>query len=247
MPRRMLSESDAVLVFVAVALSVGGYALGRAVARPVERAQTAVVDRLAAPVSMPPLPAPPHYPLSTPSVMSSPSGTVGGARFVADEAAPLGEPGLPVAALVPRGTEWRCLVFSLPGTGTGTGTASTAEWECSEGAADTTGQTTSLRVLLAPCPPPCDAEARARLRPSFVDRPARAVDDSTWLADLLSPTDSMGRRTLHLMMEHVWAAPPGLLGPGSPAQTLYVAARVANWPDDRPTAEKIINSLRGQM
>ncbi|MET7958977.1 hypothetical protein [Micromonospora zamorensis] len=245
MPRRMLSESDAVLVFVAVALSVGGYALGRAVARPVERAQTAVVDRLAAPVSMPSLPAPPHYPLSTPSATSSPAGTVGGARFVADEAAPLGEPGLPVAALVPRGTEWRCLVFSLPGTGAGT--ASTAEWECSERAADTTGQTTSLRVLLAPCPPPCDAEARARLRPSFVDRPARAVDDSTWLADLLSPTDSMGRRTLHLMMEHVWAAPPGLLGPGSPAQTLYVAARVANWPDDRPTAEKIINSLRGQM
>ncbi|TQJ22878.1 hypothetical protein FBZ33_3139 [Micromonospora sp. A202] len=244
MPRRMLSESNAVLVVVAVALSVGGYALGRVVAGPVERAQTAVVDRFAAPVSMPPLPASPHYPLSTPRAMSSPSGgTLGGASFVADEAVPLGEPGLPVEALVPRGTEWRCLVFSLPGTGT----ASTAEWECSEGAADTTGQTTSLRVLLAPCPPPCDAEARARLRPPFVDPSAWAVDDSTWLADLLSPPDWMGRRTLHLMMEHVWAAPPGSLGPGSPAQTLYVAARVENWPDDRPAAEKVINGLHGQM
>ncbi|MGI5520637.1 hypothetical protein ACQEUX_06745 [Micromonospora sp. CA-259024] len=245
MPRRMLSESGAVLVFVAVALSVGGYALGKVAARPVERAQAAVVDRLAAPVSMPPLPAAPHYPLSTPRAMSPPTGTVGGARFVADEAAPLGEPGLPVTVLVPRGTEWRCLVFRLPGTGAGT--ASTAEWECSEGSGDTTGQTTSLRVLLAPCPSPCDAEARAQLRPPFVDRPARAVDDTTWLADVLTPADGMGRRTLHLMMEHVWAAPAGLPGPGSPAQTLYVAARVTNWPDHRPTAEKILNSLRGQM
>ncbi|WP_406069952.1 hypothetical protein [Micromonospora sp. NBC_01638] len=243
MPRKMLSESDPVLVLVAVTLFLGGYALGRVVATPVERAQTTVVDRLTAPVSMPPLPVAPYYPLSTPRQLPPSTGSPVGAQFATDEATLLGEPGPPIAVLVPRGTEWRCLVFSLAGIGT----ASTAEWECSEGSPDTTGKETSLRVLLAPCPQPCDAQARARLRPPFAGGPTRAVDDSTWLADVRTAPDWMGRRTLHLTMEHVWAAPAGLLGPGSPGQTLYVAARLTNRPDDRATGEKIMNSLRGQM
>ncbi|SCF10040.1 hypothetical protein GA0070607_5541 [Micromonospora coriariae] len=226
-----------------VALSLGGHALGKVVATPVERAQTAVVDRFTAPVSMPPLPVAPHYPLSTPRLLPSCTGSPVGATFATDEATPLGEPGPPIAVLVPRGTKWRCLVFSLAGNGT----ASTAEWECSEGFPDTTGKETSLRVLLAPCPQPCDAQARARLRPPFMGEPTRAVDDSTWLAAVRTDPDGMGRRTLHLSMEHVWAAPVGLLGPGSPGQNLYVAAHLTNRPDDRATGEKIMNSLRSQM
>ncbi|WP_328416281.1 MULTISPECIES: hypothetical protein [unclassified Micromonospora] len=243
MPRKVLTESDVVLVLVVVALSLGGYALGNVVAAPLGRAQAASVDRAVAPVSMPPLPAAPHYPPSTPRPLPSPAGSVAGAQFAAGEATPFGEPGLPMTVLVPRDTEWRCLAFSLPGVGT----ASTAEWECSAGSDDTTGQESFLRVLLAPCPPPCGPDARTRLRPPFVDRPVRAVDDSTWLADVLTKPDWMGRRTLHLLMEHVWTAPAGVLGPGSPAQTLYVAAWLTNRPDDRATGEKIINSLRGQM
>ncbi|SIM76356.1 hypothetical protein [Micromonospora cremea] len=242
MPRKMLSESDPVLVLVAVTLFLGGYALGKVAATPVERAQTTVVDRLVEPVPIPPLPVAPHYPLSTPRQLPSSTGSPVGAQFAPGEATPLGEPGPPVAVLVPRGTEWRCLVFSLAGTGT----ASTAEWECSEGSRDTTGKGTSLRVLLAPCPQLCDAQARARLRPPFVDRPTRAVDDTTWLADGSIAPDQLNGPALHLM-EHVWAAPAGLLGPGSPGQTLYVAARVTNRPADRATAEKIMSSLRSQM
>ena len=206
------------------------------------RAQAAAVDRAVAPVSMPPLPVAPYYPLSTPRPLPSPTGSgTGGARFASGEATTLSEPGLPITVLLPRAA-WQCLVFSLPGVGS----ASTAEWECAEGSV-ATGRETALRVLLAPCPAPCGEDARSRLRPPFVDGPVRAVDDTTWLADFLTRPDSMGRRTLHLMMEHVWTAPAGLLGTGSPAQTLYVAARVTSFPDDRTAAEKIVNALRAQL
>ncbi|GAA4581057.1 hypothetical protein GCM10023176_61410 [Micromonospora coerulea] len=242
--RRWKKWSWIAVLLIVGTLSWGGCTLGKAAATPVGRVQAAAVDRAAAPVSMPPMPQAPHYPLSTPMPLPSlfGSGTGTGARFASDEATSFSQPGLPITFMLPWASSWHCVVFSLPGVGA----ASAAEWECTEDSADYLRKV-SLRVLLAACAQPCDSDAMSRLRPPFVFGPVRAVDDTTWLADRTTEPNLFGDSFVELMMEHVWAAPAGAFGPGSAAQALYVAVLATTPADDRTTAEKIISGLRSRM
>ncbi|MBE1487656.1 hypothetical protein [Plantactinospora soyae] len=238
--RRWQKRAPIPLLLVVAVLAWSGYALGQAVAPQIGRAQAARVDRTAPRVSTPPVPAAPHYPLTTPLPLAPATGpdTGTGARFGADEATAISQPGLPITFRLPEHYPWYCVVLSVPD-----GSARpTAEWECT---ADYPNAL-DLHVLLAPCASPCDSAARERLRPPFAFGPGRAVDPVTWLAERTTKRGTSQRSYFHLVLEHVWQAPTGAFGPGSASQTLYVVALVAT-SGDRILAEKVVNDLRTRM
>lgn len=225
---------------IVLVLALSGCALGRLAAGPVAWAQAEAADRAAPKVKPPSPPAAPFYPRRDP--MPLPWGSpvaVRGQLPAEGQGTSVDHDGLPFQMRLP-GIGWGCELLSAPGAGH----ARIYEWTCDSG--DYT-QSFNIHVVLAPCGDGCDAHERDALRPSFLPSMLTDFDQATWYAEGTGAPDIFGNAYYWLAMEHVWAAPPGVLRVDAPAQTLYVAV-LASAPDvDQATAQQAINIMRTAM
>jgi hypothetical protein len=227
-----------VAALIVLVLAWGGLAVGRLAAVPVVWAQAEAADRAAPKGTPPPLPTAPFYTPRNPVPLPSRS-----------PVAVRGEPpwygwrvehdGLPFQMSLPGPANWSCDLISAPG-----GQAESYEWTCEAG---DYMRRFEVRVLLAPCGGGCDAHERDSLRPGFMPSALTEFDRTTWYAEGSAPPSVFGGENHSLAIEHVWAAPPGVMRAGSPAETLYVAVVAIAPQAERAVAYHAINILRTGM
>jgi len=229
------------MVLALLVPAIGGYLLGGLGAGQIVRLQAAAADRAARP-SMPATPAAPFAPqrLPVPMPLSATPVRVVGSSLGPGQARVLSQTGLPIEFMLPTPGEWRCELYQAPGAGS----ATAYEWGCRVGEA---GRLPQLQILVAACDPDCPAGRRAALRPYYLPEQLTPSDPSTWYAEATSDPDIFGSTGYELAMEHVWAAPAGVLREDSPPQDLYVAAVVQLPSGQEDEARQIINALRTRM